>query len=169
VTDDAGGRERSPVTVEGMSGSVVGVFTSSTTGGAIVSHDEIKAVAGRGLEGDRYFESNQDDDHDPAREITLITAEGIELSAAERGVVLGPGEHRRNVVIRGVDLLEFVGGTIRVGDVEVEVLQDNPPCRYLQELTGKRVVTGLRGNGGVRGRIVAGGVIRVGDSVAAVG
>jgi MOSC domain-containing protein YiiM len=148
-----------------MSGSVVAVFTSPTTGGPISPHDEIKAVAGRGLEGDRYFEANEDADHEPAREITLITAEGIELSAAERGVVLAPGEHRRNVVTRGVDLLDLVGRTIRVGEVEVEVLRDNPPCRYLQDLTGKRVVTGLQGNGGVRGRIVAGGVIRVGDPI----
>ena len=46
------------------------------------------------------------------------------------------------------------------------MIEDNPPCRYLQDLTGRPVVTGLRGKGGVRGRIAAGGVIRVGDAAA---
>jgi hypothetical protein len=62
----------------------------------------------------------------------------------------------------------LVGRTVRVGEAKVELIRDNPPCTYLQELTGKPVVTGLRGNGGTRGRIVAGGLLRVGDGVVAV-
>lgn len=149
-----------------MHGSIVAIFTAPAEGAPVTSRDEAKAVAGRGLEGDRYFDANEDD-HDVADEITLIESEGLELAAAERGVVLEPGEHRRNVVTRGVDLLSLVGQTVKVGEAEVELLRDNPPCKYLQELTGKAVLTGLRGRGGARGRIVAGGVIRVGDPVQA--
>jgi MOSC domain-containing protein YiiM len=149
-----------------MTGSIVAIFIAPTTGSPTASHDEVKAVAGRGLEGDRYFDANAAD-HDPEDEITLIEAEGLELAASDRGVVLEPGEHRRNVVTRGVDLLSLVGQTVKVGDAEVELVRDNPPCKYLQELTGKQVLRALQGRGGARGRIVSGGVIRVGDPVAA--
>lgn len=148
-----------------MDGTIVGIFTAPVEGGSTVARDHVQAVAGRGLEGDRYFHANAGD-HDPADEITLIESEGLRRAQTEHGVELGPGEHRRNVVVDHIDLLELVGRKIRMGEVEVEVLHDNPPCRYLRDLTGKPVVTALRGKGGVRGRIVTGGIIRVGDSVA---
>jgi MOSC domain-containing protein YiiM len=149
------------------SGTVVGIFTAAAEGAPTVARHEVTAVAQRGLEGDRYFEANTGT-HDPADEITLITAEALRRASTEHGVELDPGEHRRNIVVDGVDLLALVGRTVQVGGVSVEVMADNPPCRYLRDLTGKPVVTALRGGGGVRGRITTGGVIRTGDGVAAV-
>lgn len=147
-----------------MAGTVVGIFTAPGESAPTRARDEVVAVAGRGLQGDRYHESNESD-HDPADEITLIEAEGLRLSEDERGVTLDPGEHRRNVVVEGLDLLGLVGHTISVGEAEVEVVADNPPCKYLQSLTGKPVLLGLKGKGGVRGRIAKGGTIRLGDPV----
>lgn len=126
----------------------------------------VRAVAGRGLEGDRYFDSNAGE-HDPADEITLIDADGVQQAGVEHGVDFEPGEHRRNVEVTGLDLPALVGRTIRVGEVEVEVLAKNPPCKYLAELTGKPVLTVLRHQGGVRGRVVTTGTIRPGDAVTA--
>ncbi|MGH9119253.1 MAG: MOSC domain-containing protein [Acidimicrobiales bacterium] len=150
-----------------MRGTVVAIFTAPAKGAPIVARDEVEAVAGRGLVGDRNFEATRGA-HDPEDEITLIASEGLELARTERGLDLDPGEHRRNVVTTGLDLLALVDRTITVGEAEVEVMEDNPPCRYLQDLTGKPVVTGLHGEGGVRGRIVSDGVIRVGDPVTVV-
>ena len=147
-----------------MGGTIVGIFVSSAEGAPTVSRDEVQATAGRGLEGDRYFDSNAGE-HDPADEITLIEAEGLEQARAEHGLDLAPGEHRRNVVVEGLDLVELVGRTVRVGEVEVAVMADNPPCRHLQDLVGKPVLRHLRHKGGVRGSIVTGGVLRVGDTV----
>jgi MOSC domain-containing protein YiiM len=147
-----------------MAGTVVGIFTAPGEGKPTEAREEVLAVADRGLEGDRYFDDNEGE-HDPADEITLIEAEGLRIAADEHGVTLDPGEHRRNVVVEGLDLLELVGRTISVGSAEVEVRADNPPCKYLQGLTGKPVVRVLRRKGGVRGRIAKGGAIRVGDPV----
>jgi MOSC domain-containing protein YiiM len=149
-----------------MSGSVIGIFTAGVRGGAIAARREVHAVAGRGLEGDRNF-TGDGDEPDPTEEITLIEAEALRRAAAEHGVDLEPGEHRRNVVVDGLALLPLVGQKIHVGQAEVEVLEDNPPCGYLQRLTGKPVVTALQGMGGVRGRIVTSGLIRIGDPVQA--
>ena len=147
-----------------MDGHVVRIYTASAEGKPTTAHDEVVAVAGRGLEGDRYFDLN-DGTHDPANEITLINATGVREAGEEHGVEFTPGEHRRNVEIDGLDLPSLVGSTIQVGEVEVEVLEKNPPCKYLAELTGKPVLTVLRHQGGVRGRIVTSGRIRAGDTV----
>ena len=147
-----------------MAGTVVGIFTAPAGGAATVARDQVQAVADRGLEGDRYFDSNAGD-HDPADEITLIAAESLVWAKTEHDVTLDPGEHRRNIVVEGLDLVALVEQTVGVGDAVVEVVADNPPCKYLQELTGKPVLTALRQRGGVRGRIVTSGTIRVGDSV----
>jgi MOSC domain-containing protein YiiM len=148
-------------------GTVAGIFIAAATTEPVVARDEVTAVAGRGLAGDRHFHGGDDDaDHDPADEITLIAAEGLEKARIDHGLELDPGEHRRNVVVEGVDLLALVGRTVRVGGAEVAVLEDNPGCRTLQNLVGKPVLRGLRRHGGVRGQIVTGGVIRVGDAVA---
>ena len=154
---------RSPL--ESMSGTVVAIFTAPEKGAPTVARDEVEAVAGRGLAGDRNFEANRGE-HAPEDEITLIESEGLELARTDRGLELEPGEHRRNVVVAGLDLLALVGRTVTVGAAEVEVMEDNPPCGYLQKLTGKPVVAGLQGKGGVRGRIRSGGPIRIGDPVA---
>jgi MOSC domain-containing protein YiiM len=147
-----------------MGGTIVGIFTAEAEGAPVVSRDEVQAVAGRGLEGDRYFDSNAGA-HEPEDEITLITAEGLAAAEAEHSLGLVPGEHRRNIVVEGLDLLALVGRTVRVGDAEVEVIADNPSCKYLQELTGKPVLRALRHTGGVRGAIVTGGTVRIGDPV----
>lgn len=149
-----------------MDGHVVGIYTAPGEGKPVTARDEVLAVAGRGIEGDRYFESNEGT-HDPADEITLIDATGVREASEEHGVVFAPGEHRRNVEIDGLDLPSLVGTTIQVGEVQVEVLEKNPPCKYLSELTGKPVLTVLRHQGGVRGRIVTTGHIRAGDVVSA--
>ncbi len=39
--------------------------------------EEVEAIAGRGLRGDRYFDDGNET-HDPAREVTLFSAEGLE-------------------------------------------------------------------------------------------
>jgi MOSC domain-containing protein YiiM len=147
-----------------MVGQVAGIFIAAASGAPIQPLDEVKAVAGRGLTGDRNF-YGEGDGHDPADEITLIAAEGLERARTDHGLDLAPGEHRRQVVVEGVDLLALVGRTVRVGEVEVAVLADNPGCRHLQNLVGKPVLRGLRRHGGVRGEILRSGVLRVGDAV----
>jgi MOSC domain-containing protein YiiM len=149
-----------------MAGTIVGIFIAPIKEGPTAAQDQVLAVAGRGLKGDRHHDLNQGD-HDPANEITLIDTAALRRAGDEHGVALDPGEHRRNVVVEGLDLLALVGQVVTVGEAEVEVMADNPPCGRLQRLTGKPVLRALKGGGGVRGRIARGGTVRVGDTVQA--
>ncbi len=124
---------------------------------------EVVAVAGRGLEGDRYFQSVKNGN--AAAEITLIESEAIEAAAAESEVDIRLEDTRRNIITSGVRLGDLLGKKFRLGEVEVEALEPNPPCRHLAELAGKPLVKPLARRGGVRGRIVKGGVVGAGDPI----
>jgi MOSC domain-containing protein YiiM len=146
-------------------GRVVGIYIGPEPEKPMEAVREVVAVAGRGLEGDRYFQPA--DDGEPDREITLIESEAIGAAAAESGVDIRSGDARRNIVTEGVRLDELVGKTFALGEVEVEVIEPNPPCSHLQKLAGKPLLRPLARRGGVRGRIVRGGVLRTGDPVSA--
>jgi MOSC domain-containing protein YiiM len=130
----------------------------------------VRAVPGRGLEGDRYFKQAGTYSRHPGsgREVTLIEAEAIEALARETGIVLEPGASRRNIVTRSVPLNDLVSVRFRVGEVLLEGTRYCEPCRHLERLTRKGVMAGLLHRGGLRTVIVEGGTIRVGDPIALV-
>jgi hypothetical protein len=70
-------------------------------GGPIQSVNEVRAVPGRGLEGDRYFDHPQPD---PRKELTLVEAEAIEAFRSEFKIDFNLSGTRRNVITRGVPL-----------------------------------------------------------------
>jgi MOSC domain-containing protein YiiM len=129
------------------------------------SVERANAVAGRGLEGDRYFEGKGSFSHwSGERDLTLIEAEALEEAAVD----LEPGAARRNLVVRGIDLNSLVGRRFRVGAIECEALELNPPCKHLEKLTEPGVMRALARRGGIRVAIRKGGEIAVGDPVAAL-
>lgn len=146
-------------------GKVEALFIGPEEGGPITGVESVNAVAGRGLEGDRYYYSG-DGEHDPTLEITLVEIEPLENAPDRHGLDVEPIDMRRNVVTRGVTLRDLIGKQFTVGEVRVEGLEDNPPCRHLSKLAGKDLLKPLIENGGIRGRIVSGGTIRPGDAVA---
>ncbi len=129
--------------------------------------DEVFAVAGRGLEGDRYSgDGGTWSDPDRKSEVTLIEHEAVEEARRELGRPLDPGDLRRNVVTGGVRLSGLLGRRFRVGEVVMEGQRPCEPCGYLERRTGvEGVRDALRGRGGLRARVVRGGVLRKGDAV----
>lgn len=128
----------------------------------------VRAVAGRGLEGDRYFRADGEPGEKPGDEITLIALEGLEDFEAEEGIRVSAAESRRQVATRGIDLNALVGRRFRVGELECEGIELCEPCSHLQGLTQPGVLKGLVHRGGLRASILTGGEIAVGDSVTAL-
>lgn len=128
---------------------------------------EVRAVPGRGLEGDRYFHRAGTYSNHPGsgREVTLIEAEAIEAVGRESGIALAPGASRRNITTRGVPLNHLVGRRFRVGDVLLEGTRLCEPCTHLEGLTRKGILAALVHRGGLRTQILTGGTIRVGDAI----
>jgi len=125
-----------------------------------VAVERARAVPGRGLEGDRYFNRKKSSGpYGGVHDLTLIEAEAAEAADLE------PGDARRNVVVRGIDLNALVGERFRIGAVECVGHDLAHPCRRLERLTRPGVLKGLVGRGGLYARIVSDGEIAVGDAV----
>ena len=118
--------------------------------------DSVLAVAGKGLEGDRHF---HEEGARPGQAITLVAAEEVEA------VGLAPGETRRQVTVRGIDLNGLVGKRFRVGEVECLGVELCEPCMHLQEMTRPGIIKELTHRAGINADIVVGGTIRVGDPI----
>lgn len=128
---------------------------------------EVRLIAGTGVEGDRYATrlGTYSNKHHIDRQVTLIETETLEALLRDHGVELTPHEHRRNLTTRAVPLNHLVGQYFRVGACVLYGGRLNVPCRYLEELVGKKVFKPLLNRSGLNCRIVVGGVVRRGDSI----
>ncbi len=144
-------------------GSVVGIYTAPEVSAPIESRDEVRAVAGSGLEGDRYF--NPEGWDEPKKELTLVEVEAIEGANREYDLDLEPKDMRRQIVTRGVALNHLVGQEFRIGEVRLRGIKINNPCSHLQKLAGKKLLKPMMHRGGLRAQILETGTIRVGDPV----
>ncbi|SEO61013.1 MOSC domain-containing protein [Trujillonella endophytica] len=124
-------------------------------------------VAGAGLEGDRYARGGGTWARYPdlEKQLTLIDADEVAALAAETGAALGPGDTRRNLVTRGIDLPGLVGRWFTVGGALLFGMKRCPPCTHLERLTGAKLVKAMAYRGGVNAAVFAGAPIAPGDPV----
>jgi MOSC domain-containing protein YiiM len=147
---------------------VVSIHVAPDAGKPLVEVKETRAVPGKGLAGDRYFDKHGTYSGRPGtgREVTLIEAEALEAAKKDYAIELEPGSHRRNVVTRGVALNHLVGREFTVGAARLKGTRLCEPCTYLEELLAvPRSKLSLVHRGGLRCDVVSEGVIKAGDSI----
>jgi MOSC domain-containing protein YiiM len=147
-----------------VAGRVEGIYITAEHGDLPEPVDSVRALAGRGLDGNRYF---FDGDAPSGSALTLIAAEAVEAMEREHGISIETRESRRNVVTRGIDVNELVGKRFRVGDVECRGVELCEPCRDLEQMTQPGIIKGLLHRGGLNADILSDGAISVGDAVVA--
>lgn len=152
-------------------GTIIGIQIAAEGEGKLEPVQQVKAVAGQGLEGDRYFfkTGTYSKKHDSSREATFIEAEALDALNRDYGLELNPPESRRNITTRGVALNHLVGKTFRVGQAVFKGIRLCEPCGHLEQMTGRQVKAGLVHRGGLRAEILESGLVHVGDSVEFVG
>lgn len=130
----------------------------------MVALPSASVVAGRGIEGDRYFDGagTFSERGGTGRDVTLVEAGALAAAGVE------PLESRRNVVVSGIDLDGLMGRSFRIGEVECVGVRRCEPCAHLQRLTRPGVLRALVHRGGLRADVVRGGTLRVGDQVVAI-
>ena len=151
-------------------GRIEAIHLAETAGGPMHAVPRARAIAGVGLEGDRYATGSGTYSPDPRtdRHLTLIEAEQIEALAERDGIVLAPGETRRNITTRGIRLNELVGRRFRIGTIECEATRLCEPCQYLTDTIGQPVLQPLTHRAGLRALILTDGEIALGDEVVSV-
>jgi MOSC domain-containing protein YiiM len=134
--------------------------------------DEALLVAGRGIEGDRYFLGTGTYSAKPDfREVTLIEIEAVRALARndpplQAGpITLTPADHRRNLTTEGIALNHLVGCRFRVGATILKGGRLNFPCKYLEQILGLPVFLPLYNRSGLNCAVELGGIIRKGDLI----
>ncbi|HET7567039.1 MAG TPA: MOSC domain-containing protein [Gaiellaceae bacterium] len=146
-------------------GTLEAIWIAPSAGAPARSPVSVRALAGRGLEGDRHvlgtgtFPSGP-----PGSALTLIEAEVCESFEPP----LGPDEHRRNLVTRGVDLNALVGREFAIGGVRCRGMRLCEPCTVADGYAGRPILRALVHRGGLRADILEDGELRAGDPVRAL-
>lgn len=134
----------------------------------MISLDKVRATAGHGLDGDRYATGRGTYSNKPeeGRQVTLFEQETLDALLRDHGIMLEPHQTRRNVVTHGVPLNHLVGQQFLIGDVLVEGMRLNTPCRYLETLLDiDGLFKALVHRSGLNCRILTHGEIHVGDAI----
>jgi len=140
------------------------IWIAAGAGEPAAARDHARALAGRGLEGDRHtvgrgtFPSGL-----PGSGLTLIEAEVCESFEPP----LRADEHRRNLVTRGIDLNRLVGGEFTIGSLRCRGMRLCEPCAVVEGYASRPVLRALVHRGGLRADILADGHLHVGDQIAA--
>ena len=149
-----------------MTGVVEEIYVTPEGSAEMERVEEIRAIEGCGLEGDRYCEGTGFwTPYGDVCEVTLIEDEHLDEIEQDYGLSIKNGEHRRNIVTAGIRLGELRRRRFQVGEVVLEYDRSRPPCRHVQDLTEPGMTRALRGRGGHCARVIRGGTIRAGDEI----
>lgn len=149
-------------------GRVVGIYISPNKAEPMQSLEQVRALSGVGLEGDRYalglgtFSKKSL----KIRHVSLVGREAIVAANEAAGTGFTPAETRRNLVTEGVDLNELVDRLFTVGDILMFGVELCDPCSHPSNLSGKPgFKDAFYNRGGLRAQIMSSGLITLGDSV----
>jgi MOSC domain-containing protein YiiM len=117
----------------------------------------VQCVAGRGLTGDRYFDHKED----YKGQITFFSLEVFDqLCGALQVEQIPPSAVRRNVFTRGVDLNELIGQDFEIQGVRFHGTEESRPCDWMDFAIAPGTREFLKGNGGLRAKILNDGTLR---------
>ena len=136
--------------------NVVAIHTRGPDEDDVRPVDSIRAFAGKGLEGDRYF---YPEGAEPGLALTLVEADVV------ADVGLQPGDTRRQLTVSEMGLNDLIGKRFYVGKVLCRGIEICEPCLHLQDITRPGIIKGLVHRGGLNADILTDGTISVGDQI----
>ena len=143
-------------------GKVLEIGISENKSSKIVNVNEVEAIKGKGLVGEKHFQEN----NKKRMQITLIEIENINHYNKITGTQIPPINFLRNIITEGIKLNILVGKEFFIGKVKVKGHDLCRPCKYLQEsLEQKNTVKELLLTGGLRCEILSSGKIFVDDII----
>jgi hypothetical protein len=151
-----------------LSGVVEGLAVAPLAEAPMQLVRQARALAGRGLEGDRYAVGagtfSPRGAHRPGYDLTLIAAEVVE-GLTSRDARLDFASTRRNVLTRGLDVNALVGRDFTIGHVRCRGLRLAEPCAHLERLSGPGLLRPLIHRGGLRADVLSDGDLGEGSAI----
>ena len=149
-------------------GIVVALFTVDRRAAPMKKVEQLYALAGRGIEGDRYFlgTGTYSKSPEPGRQVTLIKSEVLESLKNKLEINVKPEESRRNILTQGIEINDLIGTEFYVGTVRLRAHRITQPCLYLEKLLDQPgLYKELWDNGGISCEILSDGVIKERDII----
>ena len=139
-------------------GEILSIWIKRAHRGVMDAVDEARLLAGSGVEGSA--------DQGGRRQITILDEAAWQRACRDAGAEVDPVSRRANVLVRGIELAQTRGRTIRLGACRILIHGETRPCNLMDEMQpGLRKAMGPEWRGGVYGEILDDGVIRIGDRV----
>ena len=143
-------------------GKVLEIGISENKSNKIVNVDEVEAIKGKGLVGEKHFKEN----NNKRIQITLIEIENVNHYNKITGTRIPAINFLRNIVTQGIRLNVLVGKEFFIGKVKVRAHDLCRPCKNLQEsFKQKNTVKELLYTGGLRCEILSSGKIFINDQI----
>ncbi len=119
----------------------------------------VKCRAGWGLEGDRFY------GYRPGYngQVTFFAWETYTAAQRKFSVpALAASAFRRNILVEGLDLTALIGRRFTLGGVEFEGASEARPCHWMNQAVAPGAEAWLRGNGGLRAKVLTDGLLQAG-------
>lgn len=124
----------------------------------IIACAEVRCLAGRGLEGDRFLDYKEDF----KGQVTFFSNEVYEEVCAQFGVWdKPPSAFRRNIIVENADLPGLIGKEFEIQGVRFLGTQESAPCEWMNVAFAPGAEQALEGRGGLRAKILTDGILRV--------
>ena len=127
----------------------------------ITSVPEVECVAGQGLRGDRYFGYRADF----KGQVTFFAAEAVsEIREAFKLPKLPASIFRRNLIVQGVDLRQWLGQRFTFQGIHFEGTQECKPCDWMNRVVAPGTEEFMKRHfrGGLRAKVLTSGTLRAG-------
>lgn len=145
--------------------SLVGIFITQSAGMPMLPVNDVDAISGKGLTDDRYF--NKTGYWDPVEgcQVTLISEHDLKLANQGNKLSFENGQHRRNLVIKGIKTKALEGKQFQIGEAIFSYEKPRPPCGYLNKIEGHGMAKALSYNSGICIRVIRSGKLCLGDEL----
>lgn len=121
----------------------------------------VECIAGSGLKGDRFFNYKED----YIGQATFFSAEVLRGVMEHTGAdSCPPYAMRRNIMVSGVDLNELIGCEFEINGVLFLGTEECAPCRWMDRSIGEGAREFLKGQGGLRVKILTSGTLQCGPA-----
>lgn len=151
-----------------QAGTLVWIGARTERRGKVAAVEFAELLPGLGIRGD-HRTAGREPNPSSSRQLTIVQAEHLPVIASLAGVdEVRPEWLRRNMLIRGINLLALKDRQFRIGHVLLEGTGVCHPCSRMEENLGAGGYNAMRGHGGITARILERGVVHLGDLVALV-
>lgn len=151
-------------------GTVSSLYIAPESAGPMRAVPWVRAFADRGLEGDRFFRESWTAAKRPDKAVSLIEEEVLEMAAAEQQIKISGDKTRRNIITRGVPLIDLLGREFVTGKVIMRGIRLFEPCAHLEKVSKlSGIFRALENRSGLKAAILSDGVIHAGDPIALTG